>query len=424
MSLNSEQQTIFDIVKSGASVFISGEGGSGKSHLLRYIIDNLDDRKLVTTASTGVAAYNVQGSTLHSYSGLGLAKNRDKCIKRVISSGALRNRWFIDSIIIDEISMLDIDYFVLISDICRIVREEDKPFGGIQIILCGDFLQLPPIGVSSDGYKFLFQHPIWKQMNLNVCLLRSNMRQKDEYLYPILTDLRYGVVSDQVIEFLKLCKKTKFPEDGILPTVLFPTNKEVDTYNSMMLDKLDDLGMPFNMLIEHDPKVLNDDQQLILKSHKEEIPDYVKSITLKIGAQIIITRNNKNKGVYNGMKGVVVAFKRIEGSDIPIIKVENGMVFACTTYERSYKIAGGIRIKIKQLPLRLGWATSIHKSQGMTLSRVSCDLASVFENGQVYVVLSRIKDRDSIHVTSFSKSKIRSHPEAVKFYQDLLLDNI
>jgi ATP-dependent DNA helicase PIF1 len=383
--LTQEQNKIITLVNEKKNIFITGVPGSGKSFVLSYIVNSLDIKsiKYGLTATTGTAAVNIGGQTLHSFFGLTpFVKDYKEHVLslRTKRKDVLYRLFKLETLIIEEVSMLDNIIFEGLSDILKIVKDNNKPFGGIQLILVGDFFQLKPI---ENDYCFLSS--LWNKINMETVILTKMIRQDgDEEFKQILKEIRTGNISDITYKKLKNLKNTIF-ESNIIPTKLYPKNKEVDKINIENINKLKE---PFKIY-------------KATFSGLKEIPEY--NISLCIGAQIMVTRNiSIDLKIVNGTRGIILKLlpKTI------IISLVNG-----TEYEVEYTTDYINKEKTKNiyfLPIKIAYAISIHKSQGATLDCLEVDLGSnIFSEGQSYVALSRARNLKDIKVIDISRNSFK-----------------
>lgn len=400
--MNTKQAGAFSIVKDGKSVFLTGSAGTGKSYLLKHIIKWTHDthQAIGVTASTGLASLLLKGRTIHSFLGVGLASKPAESLYAVAKRNkALMNKLKrLDVLVIDEISMIDDELFEKISKYLSLVRGNDRPFGGVQVIITGDFCQLPPV---NGG--LCFQSHAWDEIGLDTVVLTELTRQSDDPEFQkILEEVRWGVCSDESLKILESLKKTEFT-DGIIPTRLYATNKDVDHINVVEYEKL----------MAHKPN--HQVYPYRLSSHANAA-SWVSSLkiptetNLCVGAQVMVTWNI-SEHIVNGTRGVVVQL----GSDACIIRKTDGelvsieyVTITCEDDESIY---------VTCMPLRLAYAISIHKSQGMTLDAVEVDLGGkIFEYGQAYTALSRAKNLKSIRIVNVAKKSFKCHPLVKEFY--------
>ncbi|XP_011633917.1 ATP-dependent DNA helicase PIF1 [Pogonomyrmex barbatus] len=403
--LTREQIQVLNAVLNGKNVFFTGSAGTGKSFLLRKIISALPPDVTMATASTGVAACHIGGITLHQFAGIGLGTGtKERCIQ-LASRPSVVSIWRkTKHLVIDEISMVDGDFFDKIEAVARHIRRTERPFGGIQLILCGDFFQLPPVSKTNDRAKFCFQSETWhKCVHFNF-ELQTVHRQKDEAFVKILNNIRIGRVTDDIVDILKETAKQKIESNGVLATRLCSHVKEADEINEFQLNELKSESKVY-IAIDSDSSMTNMlDQQL-------PIPG---KLILKIGAQVMLLKNiNVNSGLVNGARGVVINFK----NDTPIIKLRSGTHYEAKMEKWTIKTSSGAVVHRKQIPLKLAWAFSIHKSQGLTLDCVEMCLSRVFDAGQSYVALSRAQSLQSLRVLDFNSKQVWANTVVLEFYK-------
>ncbi|XP_014204851.1 ATP-dependent DNA helicase PIF1 [Copidosoma floridanum] len=403
--LTEEQSRILQCVKQGKNIFFTGSAGTGKSFLLKKIIDALPPNVTMATASTGVAACAIGGITLHQFAGIGLGTATIERCKQMVSKTASLWRKT-KHLIIDEISMVEGDYFDKIETIARFVRNSEKPFGGIQLILCGDFFQLPPVSKKDEKVNFCFQSKAWgKCVQLNF-ELKTVHRQTDPKFVNILNKLRIGQVTDEISEVLKNTSKQKIESDGILATRLCSHVNEANDINESQLEKLTGVVKTYVAQDSSEDQFVTRqlDQQLTVPS----------KLVLKVGAQVMLLKNlSISKGLVNGARGVIVKFE----DDLPVVHFRKAGNYKARMEKWSIKVASGAVVFRKQLPLKLAWAFSIHKSQGLTLDCVEMSLARVFDAGQAYVALSRAQSLQTLRVLDFSSEQVWANKEVLNFYK-------
>jgi ATP-dependent DNA helicase PIF1 len=370
---------------------------------VKYLKDNIPNIHL--TASTGIASVNIGGQTLHSWSGIGLGTlpaNKIPFNSKVI------NRIKLAKILaIDEISMISAETFNLVNDVVKLIRKNDKPFGGIQIILFGDFFQLPP--VKGD---FCFNSTSWTDSCLTSIILKKVFRQSDETFVAMLNNLRYANLTPADIVTLserKICKCT----DTIQPTKLVSHNDQADKINKAELEKINNTVYTFKA------KYRGTDQ-LKIEFLKKNCVAY-DTLDLKVGSHVMMLRNTyAEQGIINGSVGIVMDI-----SVFPIVLFENGIELSIKQevweLERYDDITEKLVMEasIEQIPLIFSWAITIHKSQGMTLNKMRCDLSKVFTYGQSYVALSRVKSLDGLYIDDIDFNKIKTSDSIIDFYEKL-----
>ncbi|KYN45018.1 ATP-dependent DNA helicase PIF1 [Trachymyrmex septentrionalis] len=403
--LTEEQTQVLNAVLSGKNVFFTGSAGTGKSFLLKKIISALPPDVTMATASTGVAACHIGGITLHKFAGIGVGTGtKERCIQ-LASRPASASTWRkTKHLVIDEVSMVDGDFFDKIEEVARHVRRTERPFGGIQLILCGDFFQLPPVSKTNDKAKFCFQSEAWQKCVHFNFELRIVHRQKDEAFVKILNSIRIGRITDDIVDILKETAKQKIESNGILATRLCSHVKEADEINEFQLNELKGESKVYTALDSDSSATSMLDQQLPIPS----------KLILKVGAQVMLMKNiNVNSGLVNGARGVVIDFK----NDIPIVNLRSGTHYEAKMEKWAIKTSSGAVIHRKQIPLKLAWAFSIHKSQGLTLDCVEMCLSRVFDAGQSYVALSRAQSLQSLRVLDFNSQQVWANTAVLEFYK-------
>lgn len=420
--LSEEQKKVFNLVMAGNSVFFTGSAGTGKSFLLQRIIQSLKASRsrenVAVTATTGIAAVNIKGVTIHSFSGIGGygdTVSAEDIVKRILRQKT--GKWFenwrsTNILIIDEISMLSGKMFDKLEYIARNVRKNKEFFGGLQIILTGDFFQLPPVKSS----KFCFEAETWKYLP-NTISLNKIYRQSEPKLIKLLNEIRFGEISDQSWEVLKdLENEPNFPNDGIKPTKLVATNNEKDEINAIELEKIKTKSYFFKAIDWEDKNYRGRLEILVKDCLAPEI------LELKRGCQVMLIKNLTKEELVgklvNGSQGIVVDFNY---KNKPIVKFTNGMqeVIEEVEWTDETPIYHTVRARRTQIPLVLSWAITIHKSQGQSIERLKVDLSKIFERGQTYVALSRACSLKYLQVVGFSPKRIICDEKVKKFYQDV-----
>ncbi len=398
------QQTALKILKTGQNVFLTGSAGTGKTHILNDFVLYLKSRKIIPTivAPTGIAASHLNGQTIHSYFSLGIRDSIDEdFISNLLDKKYLQTRFKkLKILIIDEISMVSPNVFSSIDKILRAFKQSDEPFAGIQVILSGDFFQLPPISRNTDGKRFAWQSPSWKDLDLQTCYLEKKFRQDDNQLIFVLDEIRSGNVSQKSHDILN-ARLQKDLDIDFTPTKLYTHNMDVDRINNDELRSIDDSAEVFKYTSEGAKSNI---EKLFKSALVQE------ELTLKKDAVVMFIKNNPEKYYINGTTGVVIDFSKDE-QKLPIVKLSNGYIVK-VEYE-DWKIendSGKIQAKISQIPLKLAWAITIHKSQGMTLDAAQIDLSKTFEVGQGYVALSRIKNIEGLKLMGFNDNALSVDP--------------
>ena len=425
--LTEKQQNAFNYIKSGKNVFLTGPGGSGKSFLIKYFIDwykaekEEDNSKIYITSTTGLSSILIDGITINRYSGIGIGdKDIETLYKRIIKMKKLKKRWCNTSVlIIDEISMMDADIFDKLEILAKRIRKNESPFGGIQIILSGDFLQLPPV----KSNNFCFESFTWDMVIDKTFYFDKIIRQNDINLQNVLNNIRVGIINDDVKNMLNgRLNKDLINESGIIPTLLFSKKSMVLKYNENELQKLIDNGnenYTYTSYYEFGKNTSEESKEFYLEMINSQYQVEDKLIFAR-SSQVMLTVNLPELDLANGSRGIIIDFTKDNGKTYPIVLFLNGKVLEVKPHEFTIDEDGDI-IKKFQIPLILSWAITIHKAQGMTLEYVKTDIGnSIFEYGQVYVVLSRVKNIDGLSLINIDFSKIKAHPKILKYYDKLI----
>jgi ATP-dependent DNA helicase PIF1 len=390
VTLNEKQEIILNFVMNGKNTFITGFAGSGKSYLIDFICKEFDKQGKVygLSAMTGCAAILINGTTLHNLLSIGLAKGDPiDLFKRIKKMGKLYYLSSIQVLIIDEVSMLSDILFDKINELFKLIKNNKLFFGGVQIILVGDMFQLKPI----EG-NYCFCSPNWE---LNTVILNENMRvQNDKIFEDLLTNIRWGQVTKDDYKLLLSMKETTF-ENGIIPTKLFSTIKEVDLINQYELNELKSEKVLYRLKKIKNTNIKIDD------------------IILCVGAQVMITRNlDLAGGIVNGTRGIVMILNK----DSVVLKLISGELYTLGYFH--VNPMDDKNVNFKYLPLILSWALSIHKCQGATLDAIEINLGeSIFADGQMYTAISRARNKCSVKITDLSKRSIKTNKEVIDFYQ-------
>ncbi len=405
------QQQALAILKTGANVFLTGEPGAGKTHVINEYVAYLRAHEIepAICASTGIAATHIGGMTIHSWCGIGIKNKLDKYdLNQIASSERIRKRvGQAKVLIIDEISMLSAKTLNMVEVVCRMIKNDTRPFGGLQIILVGDFFQLPPITKNDEqnnlikaySPRFAYDSPAWAAANLTACYIKEQYRQDDKNFLGVLNAIRCNKFGDNHLCHIE-ARKIKITEAPEAAPKLFSHNVDVDLMNEEMLTKLP--GQPEVFLMsEKGPKPLVDSLKKGCLSPEK--------LYLKVDASVMFTKNNLKEGFVNGTLGVVEKFD--ETSGWPIIRARSGQRIEAEPMEWTVEENGETLAKIIQLPLRLAWAITVHKSQGMSLDEAVVDLSDVFEYGQGYVALSRVRRFSGLHLLGWNEKTFSVHPE-------------
>lgn len=410
------QDVALKIIKTGANIFLTGEPGSGKTYTINGYISYLKNCGVAVsvTASTGIAATHIGGMTIHSWSGIGIKKYlSDYDVDRIANMEHIASRVRRTKVlIIDEISMLDSTTLSNVDRVVQEIKQSKEPFGGLQVLFVGDFFQLPPIvkregqgdGVDNlfdeEELPFAFASSSWQAANPIVCYLSEQHRQSDDVYLEILTAIRTGTVDEKHREHLESRKVSAISGRVDKLTKLFPHNADVDRINTLELGKLKGEANTFSMI----------------SSGKDALVEQMKrgclspsELILKEGAIVMFTKNNFDKKFVNGTLGIVVGFD--EDSGFPKVKTQSGDVVIAAPMEWAIEDNGKILARIAQVPLRLAWAITVHKSQGMSLDSAFMDLSGAFVAGQGYVALSRVKTLDGLHLAGYNHASLLVHED-------------
>ncbi|MFY0642909.1 MAG: AAA family ATPase [Bacteroidia bacterium] len=401
------QEKALAILKSGKNVFLTGSAGTGKTYTLNKYIEYLREHNVpvAITASTGIAATHMSGTTIHSWSGIGI---KDKLTQNDFKSLSTK-KYLTKSIkkthvlIIDEISMLHRNQLDMINKVLKYVRSSGEAFGGMQVVFSGDFFQLPPVSKNqeSNREKFAFMSEAWLAANVTICYLTEQYRQSKNSLNDLLNEMRGQEVSSFSIDLLQ---EAKYQELPIEPTRLYTHNANVDEINAKELEAL-----------EGDKEVYFAEKS----GNQKMMEGFVKSLivqdklVLKKGAKVMFLKNNHDLGYMNGSLGIVVDFD--SDDNWPIVQLSDKRKIKAEPEVWSIHDEGGkMLVQFEQVPLRLAWAITVHKSQGMTLECAEMDLSRSFELGQGYVALSRLKDMDGLRLLGLNKMALEVDPLAAK----------
>jgi ATP-dependent exoDNAse (exonuclease V) alpha subunit len=405
------------ILKTGANVFLTGEPGAGKTHTINQYIAYLKKHSIdyAVTASTGIAATHIGGSTIHSWTGIGIRDTLTKYdLDKIASSEYLSKRIRKAKVlIIDEISMLSPGTLDMVDAVCREVRQSSEPFGSMQVVLVGDFFQLPPVIkpkpedkqlalIKKGNLKFAYESNAWKRLIPIVCYITEQYRQDDESFLDLLVSIRRGDVEEEHFEYLKtrFIERTEMPDEV---TKLYTHNVNVDKVNEDELNKLDEAEVKFEMKSSGQAALVTGLKKGCLSP---------ETLVLKKGAVVMCTKNNIKENYMNGTLGTVIAFDAF--SNYPIIETKKGKKITITPADWSIEDNGKVKATITQVPLRLAWAITVHKSQGMTMDSAIMDLSTVFEYGQGYVALSRVRRLDGLYLLGCNPKALSVHPEVLK----------
>jgi ATP-dependent DNA helicase PIF1 len=409
--LSPSQQHAYDLFTQGKNIFISGQAGTGKS----FIIDMMNkyahshNKRIQVTALTGCAALllNMKATTIHSWGGIGIGGEVSTLISNIRKYKKLDN-WLIDILIVDEVSMMSKSLFELLDTIGKKLRKNSKPFGGIQLVFCGDFYQLPPIDDS-----FCFESLLWKETFHKTIIFTKNYRQQDDGFQKVLNEVREGNISPEGCKLLLECTK-KIIGEGIKPTIIYPTKRLADQVNQFENLTLEGISQSYKSYKSNNVGHISLELDKQIQNQKGD-----ESITLKIGSQVMCIVNlDQEIGVVNGSQGLVINFHNDNGTNLPIVQFKScKMIIKPHLWKNDkYENEG-----IYQVPLILSWAITIHKAQGISLDEAMINIgSSVFEYGQTYVALSRVRTQEGLYIKSLDISRIKANPKVIEFYKSIL----
>ncbi len=410
---NMLQTDALKILKAGRNVYLTGAAGAGKTYVLNQYIEYLKDHKIKpsVTASTGIAATHIGGMTIHSWSGIGIKNDltdwdidameqKQYLVKRITGASVL---------IIDEVSMLSPNMLDMVDQVCKALRRNTEPFGGLQIVLSGDFFQLPPImrGVQSGDEQFADSSRAWREADIRTCYITEQYRQQSDPITDILNDVRDGTITNKSMKLLegRVGAKFKSVESGaeIEPIRLYTHNTNVDARNQEELAKLDGKVETFEMTGKGNKRIIETLKKGVLAP---------ETLELKKGAKVMFVKNNFEAGYVNGTLGEIIDFE----FGRPVVTTSNGDEIVVNAEEWMVEDGGKSLASVSQLPLRLAWAITVHKSQGMSLDAAEIDLSKAFAPGQGYVALSRLRTLDGlVLLEKIGQSALQMHPYIVEF---------
>lgn len=404
------QLQALQIMLEGSSVFLTGAPGAGKTYILNEFIRRAgrQGRRVAVTASTGIAATHIGGTTIHSWSGLGIRDQLNSYDRQWLQTNErLKKRYnSTDVLVIDEVSMLHGRRLDMVNEACKLLRESNDPFGGLQVVLVGDLFQLPPVSRASELADFVHTSAAWRELNPKICYLTEQHRQQEDKLLDLLVAMRGGELETMHVESLQSRLGTS-PSTDVIATRLYTHNIDVETINQKHLAALNSETKMYAMQT---------------KGRAAKVEQLVKSVLapeqleLKVGAEVMFVANNFQAGFVNGSRGQVTGFRdgmplvKLQASD-KTVRVEP---HAWTLTEDDRKAA-----EVVQLPLRLAWAITIHKSQGMSLDAAIMDLSKSFAPGMGYVALSRVRSMDGVFLSGINQLALQLHPDIFIFDRQL-----
>ncbi len=390
------QHEALDILKMGHSVYLTGEAGTGKTYVLNIFIAWLRQHGIepAITASTGIAATHIEGTTIHSWSGIGIRERVSSFeLEQMEQKKPLWRRFeSAHVLIIDEISMLSGEFFNMVDQVCRHMKRNDMPFGGMQVVCSGDFFQLPPVAREGVRPSYAFESEAWRQFSPVTCYLTQQFRHEDNAFYSILSAIRRGQVTQEVREKLKNRQGLSLAEERQI-TRLFTHNVDVDALNEEQLTRLKGKEELFHMQTAGRKQYV---EQLMRGCLAPE------NLRLKKDAEVMFVKNEQNFQYVNGTQGRIAGFER----GYPVVRTRAGDAIRAFPASWRREEDGKVLAEITQVPLRLAWAITVHKSQGMTLDEADIDLGRSFVPGQGYVALSRVRALTGLYLRALNETAL------------------
>lgn len=406
VDLSPEQAAALDLLRSGENVFLTGGAGSGKSFLIRQFMREIDAKEFPILASTGAAAVLLGGRTFHSFFGLGIMEGgADAAYQRASRDNKLMARLRkVEGVIIDEISMIPGQALMIAEALSQKARESKLPWGGLRLIAVGDFAQLPPV-TQSGPRDWCFLNEVWRNSGFQTSMLSHNQRVSDNLFLDVLSDVRHGLSTPQVRDFLNEHIQEHDPDHP--GTRLFPRKINAENFNQMKLKELNEEEVTIDSIYFGSEKHI----EILMKT----APVPVK-LVLKLGCRVMFLQNDPQKRWVNGTRGIVTDI----ADDKIIVKKDGGREVQADKSSFALQDAeGNVMASVIQFPLTLAYATTIHKSQGATLDDLWCDLSNLWEPGHAYVALSRLRSAEGLHLIGWSPRSIIVDPKVLDFYKKL-----
>ena len=407
--LSPEQQTALDLLESGENVFLTGEAGSGKSHLVRAFMSNISAKDMPILASTGAAAVLVGGRTFHSFFGIGIMEGGAAATlaKALKDTRVLKRISLVEGFILDEVSMIPADALAVAERISQAARGSSLPWGGLRVIVVGDFAQLPPVvrGMAKEKRAWAFQTEVWEKSNFQSCLLNYNHRVSDQEFLSVLSDVRVGKVTEQVRYFLNSRLREHDPDDK--STRLFPRRDQSECFNQSELAQIQSKSISIPSIYIGEEKF----QETLRKM--SPVP---AELILKKGCRVMFLQNDPQRRWVNGTRGVVRDFA---ADKIVVEKSRGREVTVEKTMFSIQNAEGKVIASVINFPLTLAYATTIHKSQGATLDELWVDLSRLWEPGHAYVALSRLRTQEGLRLLNWTPSSFVVDQQVIRFYESL-----
>jgi ATP-dependent DNA helicase PIF1 len=386
----------------GNSVFLTGPPGAGKTYILNEFIkrSNAAGKTVAVTASTGIAATHIGGTTIHSWSGLGIRDHLDERDKKALAANPrlIKRYNSTDILVIDEVSMLHGQRLDMVNQVAKLLRRSDQPFGGLPVVLVGDLFQLPPVSRGSSDLNFAHLSDAWEELAPKICYLTEQHRQTSGGLLDFLEAMRRDQLQDFHHELLQERIGAK-PSPDQPVTKLYAHNIDIDTINQSRLDSITADSHLYNMQTKGSAAKVEQIRRSVLAP---------ETLELKIGAEVMFVANNPAAGYVNGSRGQIVSFD----DGLPVVNLTgSSRKIKVDGHDWKLEEDGKVRAEVSQLPLRLAWAITIHKSQGMSLDAAEIDLSKSFTPGMGYVALSRVRNLEGLYLHGINAMALRLHPQ-------------
>lgn len=398
-----DQALALEILHAGKNVLLTGPAGAGKTFVLNQFVRQAkaDGKHVSVTATTGLAATHLGGNTIHAWSGIGVSDQLQDDFEDYLLKSRRDIIETTDVLVIDEISMLHDYRLDMVDQVARTVRDDPRPFGGIQVVLCGDFFQLPPVNRDDSRQGgFVTNSAAWQELDLAICYLNEQHRQDDPIFLEILNALRDGDIRRHHAEALMARVDTHLEDDNI--TELHTTNIDVESINHGRLNELKDKTYYYDMVTTGSENYVASLKRSCLAMER---------LALKPGALVMAIKNSPERKYVNGSLGVITGFEK--GTAYPVVEFRNGKTVTMKPDNWELRDGNKKRAGLSQIPLRLAWAITVHKSQGMTLDAARIDLRKAFVEGMGYVALSRVKRLESLSLLGINRMALKVSPEAL-----------